>query len=468
MKKITYLLVLFLSVFFTLSCEKDFETPPEKQDFREVLQKISIFSVDTVILLKSKENNLWEELTWTAAKYIEDLSIRYTIQIDKIGNHFATPVSIEAGNSLTKKITVKELNTVLLSAGYLPVVFYDLEIRIKAFVHKDLDVLYSKTIANYKVKTFLDIPSPSELFIFGSAIDGTEHTIAENSLSTDGSDYVYSKFLYLEKDNSFCLTSAKDDEGYKYNFGKFNEVTDNISNDGTENNYFKFTGKSGWYKVEADFNTSKLSVVKYVSDGNVFTYDYPSIYLVGDYGGETWSPSTAPKFNRESEGIFTIKISIKDGATLKFIGQQSWDGIDWGDISKEGKSGIIAPKGENNNITFDGAGKVYKITINLKLGTYVFDLVAVYPENLFMIGNGVGGWGWSTVNLPLVRVNSHENLYWTIVWMEATGEYKFAPQRKWGGDFGKNGDAEDGVYSKGSDNIPVPGVAGYYLVVVGL
>jgi len=103
-----------------------------------------------------------------------------------------------------------------------------------------------------------------------------------------------------------------------------------------------------------------------------------------------------------------------------------------------------------------------------------------YPAALYMIGNGLNsvdgdlngtpdGWQWELTDAPMVPVNSHPNLFWKIVWLEAAGEIKFAPAKEWNGDFGKDGDVSaDTVWTKGSQNIPVPGTAGYYMVVVDL
>jgi hypothetical protein len=95
-----------------------------------------------------------------------------------------------------------------------------------------------------------------------------------------------------------------------------------------------------------------------------------------------------------------------------------------------------------------------------------------YPAALYMTGSGVGtdaeNWNWAGP-LQLVPVNGHPEMFWKIVWMKGTGEFKFAPQAAWsGGDFGKTGDAVAGVYAKGGDNIPAPATAGYYMVVVNL
>ena len=94
------------------------------------------------------------------------------------------------------------------------------------------------------------------------------------------------------------------------------------------------------------------------------------------------------------------------------------------------------------------------------------------PPSVYLIGDGVSSltgndaWDWSKNDYPMVPVNSHPNLYWKIVWLNAAGGFKCAPEKAWGNDFGKTGDATSGIYAKGSDNIPVPGIAGYYMVVV--
>ena len=101
-----------------------------------------------------------------------------------------------------------------------------------------------------------------------------------------------------------------------------------------------------------------------------------------------------------------------------------------------------------------------------------------YPETLYMIGNALNmddsnandtpdGWEWDLTDAPMVPVHSHPELFWKIIWLNEGGEFKFAPQKEWVGDFGKSGEAdENGVFAKGSENVSVPGATGYYMVVV--
>lgn len=99
------------------------------------------------------------------------------------------------------------------------------------------------------------------------------------------------------------------------------------------------------------------------------------------------------------------------------------------------------------------------------------------PQTLYMIGSALNmedsdgdgtpdGWQWDLTDAPMISVHSKE-MFWKIVWLNEGGEFKFAPQKEWNGDFGSDGqDPTDELYSFGTSNISVPGETGYYMVVV--
>lgn len=118
-------------------------------------------------------------------------------------------------------------------------------------------------------------------------------------------------------------------------------------------------------------------------------------------------------------------------------------------------------------------GTKYYVRAYASNGTYTnygaeVNFTPMYPTSLYMIGNGVGSWTWSETDLPMIPVNGQPHLFWKIVWMKGSGDFKFAPQRDWIGDFGKTGTATDNVFDKGTQDIPVPQTPGYYMVVVDL
>ncbi|MDO9067652.1 MAG: SusF/SusE family outer membrane protein, partial [Deltaproteobacteria bacterium] len=209
-----------------------------------------------------------------------------------------------------------------------------------------------------------------------------------------------------------------------------------------------------------------------------------AIYALGDGTEAGWDNSKAIKISQTATpGIYEGILVLTPAKSMKFIQTLGTWQPQWGQATGEATGILGANLGGGSDpdaVTTPATGGNYKVTVDL--GAMTYKVVAAYPSALYMIGDGVGGWDWASVNLPMIPVNSHPNLFWKIVWLEASGGFKFAPQKEWKDDFGKTGDATDGIaiptstgfitiggiYNKGGDNIPVPGVAGYYMVVVDL
>jgi hypothetical protein len=212
---------------------------------------------------------------------------------------------------------------------------------------------------------------------------------------------------------------------------------------------------------------------------------FPSaIYALGDGTAAGWDNTQAVKIDQSAtSGVYVGMLTLSAAKSMKFIlTLGSWQ-PQWGQATGAalGTLGVNLGSGSDPDaITTPAMAGNYKVTVDLSKMTYKVE--TAFPEALFMIGDGVGGWDWATIDLPMIPVNSHPNLFWKIVWLNATGGFKFAPQKEWKDDFGKTGDATGGIaiptptgyisiggiYDKGGDNIPVPGVAGYYMVVVDL
>ncbi len=134
-------------------------------------------------------------------------------------------------------------------------------------------------------------------------------------------------------------------------------------------------------------------------------------------------------------------------------------------------------EGPNINVT---EYAVYTVTFSWVPGTGVSATLTKtgeatpkpdYPSELYMVGGSIGGWDWNANGVQLIPVHSNPHLFWRIVWIDpalADPGIKFAPVLDWNGDFGKTGDATNGVFAKGTENVPPPATAGYYMVVVNL
>ncbi|MBN2756624.1 MAG: SusF/SusE family outer membrane protein [Bacteroidales bacterium] len=185
--------------------------------------------------------------------------------------------------------------------------------------------------------------------------------------------------------------------------------------------------------------------------------------------------------------VVTSNTATAEETTAKASGEVTYDGgaaitergICWG-ISANPTIGdnTVTSAGTIGAFEVDITGLIANTTYHARayatnsIGTAYGDDMefATYPSELYMTGDGLdNSWGW-TPELKLIPVNGHPELFWKIVWMLDGGSFKFAPQAAWsGGDFGITGTPDaDGVYAKGGDNVPVPGTAGYYMVVVDL
>jgi hypothetical protein len=191
-------------------------------------------------------------------------------------------------------------------------------------------------------------------------------------------------YTYLEGNQSFRFLGQKnwdpinysiDQSGTKDNYKYFKQVSSNLIQDGEEN--MKFTGTTGIYKITIDAATGVQSLD--VSASAIPTFDFAQIYMVGSING--WDAASAPAMTQVLDstpahlpvpGLFEYTTKLDANAEFKFLGQKSFGDLEWGNIIKDnnGNSGFLGPKGDNGNVKFVGDGSNYKITVNLKAGTY--------------------------------------------------------------------------------------------------
>jgi hypothetical protein len=182
---------------------------------------------------------------------------------------------------------------------------------------------------------------------------------------------------------------------------------------------FKFRHGGGW-KIEIDGDTIKANS----NFGGTVSGTLPNLTTTMESGASNYAFASA------NEGVYTVSLNwtVADGFTSSLV-----------------KTDDVAPLD--------------------------------YPETLYMVGSALNmadsdsdgtpdGWQWNLTDVPMIPVHSKPHLFWKIVWLEGGGEFKFAPQREWAGDFGVTGDATNGIYSKGGSNIAAPATSGYKMVVV--
>jgi hypothetical protein len=246
-------------------------------------------------------------------------------------------------------------------------------------------------------------------------------------------------------------------------------------------------GTSGVFTVPAD------GLYHIVVDKITNTYAIIPVTKWAIIGGATplgWSDNDMPLVGGFSQTAMTFQISGIELRTgdFKFRYSGGWKVNIAGDTVKTNSNfgGVLSgtlpnltttlvPGGSNISLAAANEG-IFTVTLSwTPEGGFVSSLVKTadvtpldYPENLFMIGDGVGDWDWANTDLPMIPVHSHPNAFWKIVWLKGTGAIKFAPAKVWAGDFGVADNSVTGIhdYLKGSNNLNVPAEAGYYMVYV--
>ncbi len=235
----------------------------------------------------------------------------------------------------------------------------------------------------------------------------------------------------------------------------------------------------GLYQVVIDKELMKVAVIP-VAWGAIGSA------TPGGWGESTQATASAFDLNKMTWTINEITLIKSD---WKLRNNNGWkvildENLDLGSGNKGVKvntnfgGAINALAAGGGNFVNDKYG-IYKLVITWELGkthtlavTWVKDgePLPEYPADLYMIGDGVGDWVWANTDLKMIPVNSHPEAFWKIVWMNETGSFKMAPVKDWKGDFGCSDDTKKGEidFKKGTTNIPVPGVAGYYMVWVDL
>lgn len=298
--------------------------------------------------------------------YSYSVAANYTVEIAPKGS---TTWKVAGNTENTKQLSWTNfvLNDAVLKLGFPVGVASDLDVRVTVNTSSTGGTITKTSkIVSFKVTPY--VPAFVDFYLVGggTAVDWN----AANAQMLYRNSEVAEIYTYFNNDGDFRFLGQQDwnpinyslnapaiKDAYKY----FSTWSTNLAPSGDEN--IKFSGNSGMYKISIDQNSKAITVTP-SSNPTLPT----NVYLVGSLQG--WDATTALEMNQVGDGIYEYVIAIQADTEFKFIGQQGWTGLEWGNIHSAGNSGFLGPNGDNNNIKYNGTGGMYKITANIKLGTY--------------------------------------------------------------------------------------------------
>lgn len=187
-------------------------------------------------------------------------------------------------------------------------------------------------------------------------------------------------------------------------------------------------------------------------------------YLIGVLG---WTAGDLLPMQDKGNGVFEATFELTGDTWFKIFPQSAlvggninWDAVLGSSVDGDTSSdAFVTWKGAQAFKA--GAGKS-KVTIDMVNWRYSIKPVSA---ELYLTGSE---YGWGATWKPMVPVYGHEGEFWTLIYLNAGEEFKFAPQADWGGDFGADqlqfvDNAGAGL--TGTSNVVV-GNSGWYLLYV--
>ena len=360
MKYINYFILLFFCTALFTSCDDEDVIRIDKKEFKAPVVDSSLNGA-SYTLTKETKDTLMAEFKWSPANYSFKAAVKYDILIDIQGNNFKDAILFKSIDSTALKITQEEFNNWSKLKSLQTEIEHSLEAQIVASIHGDIDTLKSEKFS-FKVTPYLDVVQSPQLFLVGDACAAGWN--ASNAIPLYKKEQFSTIYTYLEKSGNFRFLGQQDWNPLNYNFGTFATKPDYLTDGGGGDRNFGFDGETAIYKIICDFDKKDLTLEK-----TKLEYDIPNLYLVGTING--WDASAAIPMTKNGD-IFTHEMVIPDNAEFKFIGQQDWTPLEYGN-AKEGAgeiSNILGHAGNNDNILFNGGGKTYIITASIKGGYY--------------------------------------------------------------------------------------------------
>lgn len=330
------ILALAIVTGFT-SCEDEqdllFTQPPAS------FAILSPVSGDAVVLDPATPTNPGLSLTWKAADYGTPTEVTYTVQVDKAGDEFDSPIDVVSTTNTFATIISETLNGASVAAGLTPFSQGGLDVRIRSTVGTTgSQPLYSSVI------TYLVTPYSTELpkLAVPGNHQGWNPPTAPRIAASGFGETDYEGYVWL-------------DGGFKFvapdNAGNFNWGNTDWGDDGTFSGLLAESGESdctataGYYRVKA--NTTSLA----------YSVEPTSWGIVGAATAGGWDNSTALTYNQTTkkwEGTVTLT-----AGEFKFRANNAWSINLGGDSDEDGSMNYDGP-----NLSVAAAG-TYTVVLDL-------------------------------------------------------------------------------------------------------
>ncbi len=300
---------------------------------------LSPVSGEGVVLDPETPTNPGLAMTWEAMDYGTPTQVTYTVQVDKSGDNFDTPIDIADTSNNYISITSDVLNGASIGSGLTPFTQGGLEVRIRATVGTTESEEKFSDVITYLVTPYsTDLP---KLAVPGNH-QGWNPPTAPRIASSAFGQTDYEGYIWLDGGFKFV---APDPAG-NFNWGNTDWGDDgSFSGVLVESGESDITATAGYYRVRA--NTTTL----------LYTVEPTTWGIVGAATPGGWDNSTALTYNpstKKWEGVVTMT-----AGEFKFRANNAWTINLGGDPDGDDSMNYDGP-----NLSVD-AGGTYNVVLDL-------------------------------------------------------------------------------------------------------
>ena len=379
-KIIIYNIIVGLILLF--SCKKDETRFTVNSTIAPI--ELNALSASVFVMDLNNEADTLTDLNWNEPDYGFPAAITYKVQIDLLGNDFASALDIATiDHKLTTSLMVGTFNKSLLNLGVEPGTATDIQIRIKATINDSVPPVYSNVIEATFTAYATTFPP---IYLIG---DNVGWKLERAAIMESTAASVYSVIIRIKNNNTFRFFTAPSWTATQYNYDYFNGGTITgpliAANDNDKN--FRFNGTEGFYQVTVNLKTLAVDMV---------AVEEPVLFMTGDaLGGWDWT-TNYKKLSWQSDGVYMDTTDFINGKTFRFFKQQNWGpSYNYTDFIADSVSPLLENANDNDlNFLFNGTSGKYIITVNLKEQSVKMAVAPNLEPNptLFIIGSLTGNW----------------------------------------------------------------------------
>lgn len=378
-------------------------------------------SAATVALSQKQGDNTAFTLTWTpGSNRGTNSAINYTIEIDKKGNGFGNPISLNAGKaSYNSNFQVSNFNDLLLNTFLIaPGVETEMEFRV---ISQAMDASVSADMSNVvevKVTPYEPRPVPEALYMVGDATPNGWDNSTPTQLTKKANEsgvFTYQGQLFAGE-LKFLTTVGQWLPSYQR--GADANTLALRTDFGQPDDKFAIQ-KGGLYRLTVDV----IEMTYYAEE--LASSPYSELWIVGSAAPKGWDLDNADKMRQNPADPFLFSFNeILAVGEFKIATAKSWDAPFYRPISASqpiSETTIQLSAGDPDykwNITESGP---YKISLNLR--DNVINIIPFTPlENLWIVGDATPA-GWN-INSPVQMTKSSDYIFTWTGQLNA-GEFKF-------------------------------------------